>query len=108
MNPNGRNYGLSKACLSSLMLIHHREHPGLLVSAVTPGMIETDMTRKVLAGMGQTPESMGCKQPSDGAIAPCHCITGELRGNGWYWGSDGLRSPMDRYRGPGEPEYDGE
>ena len=29
------------------------------------------------------------------------------RGRGHYFGSDGLRSPMDRYRAPGSPEYTG-
>jgi len=24
-----------------------------------------------------------------------------------YYGSDGLRSPLDRYRSPGDPEYTG-
>ena len=28
-------------------------------------------------------------------------------GNGWYYGSDGIRSPLHYMRNPGEPEYDG-
>ena len=34
-------------------------------------------------------------------------LTGELKGNGWYYGSDALRSPIDRYRAPGDPPYEG-
>jgi len=28
-------------------------------------------------------------------------------GTGRYYGSDGLRSPLDRYRAPGSPEFEG-
>ena len=35
------------------------------------------------------------------------CILEELGGNGWYFGSDGVRSPLHFMRNPGEPEYDG-
>ena len=28
-------------------------------------------------------------------------------GNGWYYGSDGLRSPLHYMRNPGEPPWDG-
>ena len=35
------------------------------------------------------------------------CLFDELPGNGFYYGSDGLRSPLHFMREPGEPEYDG-
>eukprot|EP00656_Telonema_subtile_P048485 TRINITY_DN5787_c0_g1_i5.p1 TRINITY_DN5787_c0_g1~~TRINITY_DN5787_c0_g1_i5.p1 ORF type:complete len:106 (+),score=4.46 TRINITY_DN5787_c0_g1_i5:3-320(+) len=31
----------------------------------------------------------------------------DLPGNGYYFGSDGVRSPYHFMRSPGEPEYDG-
>jgi carbonyl reductase 1 len=34
-------------------------------------------------------------------------LFGELEGNGRYYGSDGLRSPLDRYRAPGSEAFDG-
>ena len=34
-------------------------------------------------------------------------IANGLQGNGRYYGSDAKRSPLDRYRSPGSPEYDG-
>ena len=32
----------------------------------------------------------------------------QLEGNGRYYGSDGRRSPLDRYRAPGTPAYAGD
>lgn len=35
-------------------------------------------------------------------------INAVLEGSGRYYGSDGLRSPLDRYRSPGDPPYQGD
>ena len=48
------------------------------------------------------------KPPAAGARCPMALLFGELEGNGHYYGSDALRSPMDRYRSPGSPAYTGE
>jgi carbonyl reductase 1 len=32
----------------------------------------------------------------------------ESGGSGRYYGSDGVRSPLDRYRAPGSPPFEGE
>ncbi|CAK0803963.1 unnamed protein product [Prorocentrum cordatum] len=74
-----------------------REHPNLKVNAITPGYILTDMTRNA----GAT------KSPEEGTKAALYCLMGELEGNGRYYGSDAVRSPLDRYRGPGDPPYAG-
>jgi len=96
--PRGRQpYGLSKACLISYTMFLARTHPELKINAMTPGYILTDITR----GMGAT------KPPEEGTKAAIYCLTGELDGNGRYYGSDALRSPIDRYRAPGDPPYDG-
>ncbi len=100
----GAAYGFSKACANLLTLILTRRHPDLLVNACTPGYIDTDLGRETLSG--RTPEEAGMKQPADGARVIIQLLFDAPRGGGWYFGSDGLRSPMDRYRAPGAPEYD--
>eukprot|EP00929_Paragymnodinium_shiwhaense_P063393 TRINITY_DN31667_c0_g1_i2.p1 TRINITY_DN31667_c0_g1~~TRINITY_DN31667_c0_g1_i2.p1 ORF type:complete len:197 (+),score=18.06 TRINITY_DN31667_c0_g1_i2:56-646(+) len=97
-NPAGQQpYGLSKACLNAYTVLLAREHPHLKINAMTPGYILTDITR----GMGAT------KSPEEGTKAAIYCLTGDLEGNGRYYGSDAVRSPLDRYRGPGDPAYVG-
>ncbi|MEM6930387.1 MAG: SDR family NAD(P)-dependent oxidoreductase [Myxococcota bacterium] len=101
-------YGLSKALANVYTMILAREHPALKINACTPGFIETDLTRPYAAASGRTPEEMGMKAPAEGARAPLHLLFGELEGNGWYYGSDAQRSPLDRYRAPGDPPYTGD
>ena len=101
-------YGLSKACANAYMQIAAREHPALAVNACTPGFIETDMTKPYAQSAGKSAADMGMKTPHEGASAPLHLLLGELEGNGWYYGSDAERSPLDRYRSPGSPAYQGD
>ena len=42
-----------------------------------------------------------------GTVAIKKLLFDELQGNGWYYGSDGVRSPLHFMRNPGEPAYDG-
>jgi len=90
-------YGLSKACVNVYTRQLAREHPDLRINSCSPGYILTDLT----AGMGavNTPENSNCH------VAPLFLLFGEPEGNGRYYGSDAVRSPIDRYRGPGEPAY---
>jgi len=104
---DGSAYGLSKACANSYTMIVAREHPGLRVNACTPGFIETDMTRRFAKSQGKSAAELGMKTPAEGARAPTHLLFGTLEGNGHYYGSDAKRSPLDRYRAPGSPEYTG-
>lgn len=104
---DGDHYGLSKACANAYTLAFAREHPNLHVNACTPGFIETDLTRPYLESSGQSAKQMGMKPPVEGTRAPMHLLFGELDGNGRYYGSDALRSPLDRYRSPGDPAYTG-
>lgn len=97
-------YGLSKALVNSYTMLVAREHPRLRVNACTPGFIATDLTKAFLAD-GKTPEQAGMKTPADGARAPMKLLFEDLPGNGRYYGSDGKRSPLDRYRAPGSPEF---
>lgn len=94
---DGVAYGLSKACLNVYTRRLAKEYPNLAINSCTPGYIKTDLT----AGMGATnPPEMGTK-------APLHLLFADLEGNGRYYGSDAVRSPLDRYRGPGDPPFEG-
>ena len=51
---------------------------------------------------------MGATKPAaEGTLSIKKCIFEDLEGSGYYFGSDGLRSPLKGMRSPGEPEYDG-
>jgi NAD(P)-dependent dehydrogenase (short-subunit alcohol dehydrogenase family) len=102
---NGSAYGLSKACTNTYTMIVAREHPSLRVNACTPGFIATDMTRHFAKSERKSPAELGMKTPAEGARAPMHLLFATLEGNGHYYGSDAKRSPLDRYRAPGSPEY---
>lgn len=105
---DGNAYGFSKACTNSYTRILAREHPHLRVNACTPGFIDTDMSRSYARAQGKTAEELGMKPPAAGARAAMFLLFGELEGNGRYYGSDAQRSPLDRYRAPGDPPYTGD
>ena len=94
---DGVAYGLSKAALAVLTMQLAAKHPDLRVNACSPGYVLTDLT----AGMGasKTPAQSNCH------VAPLFLLFGQPEGNGRYYGSDALRSPLDRYRNPGDPPY---
>jgi NAD(P)-dependent dehydrogenase (short-subunit alcohol dehydrogenase family) len=102
---DGDAYGLSKACTNTYTLQLAKRHSNLRINACTPGFIETDMTRAYAVSQGKTAAELGMKPPEDGARTPLLLLFGELDGNGRYYGSDGKRSPLDRYRAPGSPAY---
>lgn len=89
-------YGLSKAWVNAYTLLLARDHPGLVVNSCTPGFIDTDLTK-----------GMGAKNtPEQGAVSALHCLFAPDVGSGRYFGSDAVRSPLDRYRNPGDPAYE--
>ena len=45
--------------------------------------------------------------PEQGCESSLKCLFGEVT-SGYYYGSDGLRSPFTVTRDPGTPEYQGE
>lgn len=104
----GNAYGLSKACLNAYTLLLARTHPNLTVNACTPGFIETDMTRSYATDQGKSPADLGMKKPEAGTKASLHLLLGDVGASGWYFGSDAVRSPLDRYRSPGDPPYEGD
>jgi len=105
---DGSAYGLSKACLNAHTIALARNHPDLRVNACTPGFIETGMTRPMAKRRGEDPEELGMKPPEEGTTAQMFLLFGEPEGSGWYFGSDAKRSPLDRYRSPGDPPYTGD
>jgi len=97
---DGNPYGLSKALLNAYTLLLAKDNENMYINSCTPGFIDTDMTRN--AGMGAT------NKPEKGTLAPLYCLMeNENLTTGCYYGSDGVRSPLDRYRGPGDPPYEG-
>lgn len=101
----GDAYGLSKACLNAYTILLARTHPQLVINSCTPGYIATDMTAPMRGS--RTAEQAGMKPPSEGTRAIMHLLFGDPGGTGWYFGSDAVRSPLDRYRSPGDPPYTG-
>jgi carbonyl reductase 1 len=45
--------------------------------------------------------------PEQGCVSSIKCLFGHVT-SGYYYGSDGLRSPVTMTRDPGMPEYQGE
>lgn len=92
-----KGYGPSKAMLTLYTMLLAKQHPEISFSCCSPGFIDT----KLVAGFGAT------KPPEEGTVAIRKLLFEELGGNGWYYGSDCVRSPLHFMRNPGEPEYDG-
>lgn len=95
-------YGLSKAFVNAYTMLHAKEEPELVINSCSPGFIKTDMTIK--AGLGAS------NPPEMGAFAPVELLmSSNFEGlpTGRYYGSDAVRSPLDRYRGPGDPPFEG-
>ncbi|MEM7155324.1 MAG: SDR family NAD(P)-dependent oxidoreductase [Myxococcota bacterium] len=103
---DGSPYGLSKACANALTIHLARENPQLVVNACTPGFIATDLTQSYLGG--RTAADAGMKTPREGAASALFLLFGQPEGSGHYYGSDAVRSPLDRYRSPGDPPHTGE
>lgn len=104
----GSAYGISKACTNAYSIYLARENPKLTINACTPGFIETDLTRPMAEANSKTPAEMGMKSPEEGASASVFLLMGNPSGSGHYYGSDCARSPLDRYRSPGDSPYTGE
>jgi len=108
VSSTGSAYGLSKACTNAYTIFLAGQYPNLTVNSCTPGFIETDLTRPMAVSGGKTPAEMGMKSPEEGASASVFLLMGNPEGSGHYYGSDCLRSPIERYRSPGDPPYTGD
>lgn len=93
----GKGYGLSKAALNALTLVQAKAYPNLKVVSLSPGFIDTAMTKGFKAKL----------TPEQGCVSALVCLFGSVT-SGFYYGSDGLRGPFTMTRDPGMPEYQGE
>ena len=109
-NAGQANYAAAKAGMIGLTKSLAREFAArsVTVNAIAPGFIETDMTRPFAESQGKSASEMGMKTPEQGSSASVFLMMGEVPGSGMYFGSDCLRSPLDRYRSPGDPPYEGD
>ena len=95
-----QTYGISKAFLNAYTTLHAQAEPDLIINSVTPGFIATDMG----VALGATnPVEMGVKSPLFALLNE----ELEKTPTGRYYGSDCKRSPVDVYRGPGDPVFVG-
>lgn len=70
--------------------------------------VETDLTRPLADSSRKSPAEMGMKPPEHGAhSAMALLFSSDVRTSGCYYGSDGVRSPLHKYRAPGDPPYTG-
>jgi len=91
-------YGYSKAAVTAYTQYLAACYPELVISCITPGFIDTAIVK-----------GFGAKlKPEDGTVSIHKCLFSSLPGSGYFWGSDGKRSPLCKLRNPGEPEYAGE
>lgn len=91
-------YGLSKAGLNLLTIQQSLLYPNLMCCSISPGFINTQLT----AGWGAK------LTPEQGTVSIRKCLFSSDVVSGYYYGSDGLRSPLTMTRDPGTPEYEGE
>jgi hypothetical protein len=76
-------------------------------------MIKTDLFITYAKQTGQTVDESisgwGAKDPIESTVAAMFLLfeASHEQSSGFYFGSDGKRSPMHKYRSPGTPEYDG-
>ena len=92
------SYGLSKAALATYTMELAKLHPNITSSVLSPGFID----RAIVRGWGAS------KPPEEGTVSLRHCLFQPLEGNGFFYGSDALRSPLHVLRNPGQPVYTGE
>jgi hypothetical protein len=60
------------------------QFPHLKINVVSPGFVKTNMTR----GWGAK------RTPEKGTFSIRHCLFKPLEGNGWFYGSNGVRFPL--------------
>lgn len=92
-----KGYGFSKAALNGLTLVYAKAFPHLKVVSLSPGFIDTAMVK-----------GWGAKlTPEQGCVSGLVCLFDEVT-SGYFYGSDGVRSPFTMTRDPGMPAYEGE
>ena len=77
-------FKLTKAALHKYTEICAKQNPTLLLSVVSPGFVETNMSKGMNAPM----------KPHEGTVSARHGLFADLTGSGFYYGSDAKRSPL--------------
>ena len=99
------SYGMTKAVLHKYTELCAIKHPNLQINAVTPGFVDTNMTANTPSFMAK---ALGTKAtPEEGCKSTMHAMFSDLDGNGLYYGSDCVRSPLHTMRSPGDPAFMG-
>jgi carbonyl reductase 1 len=93
-----KEYGLSKALLSCFTMMLAARNKNILAFCLSPGYIDTNLTK----------DWPGGKSPEEATVSILHCLfEATEESSGWFYGSDGKRSPLHFLRNPGEPIFDG-
>lgn len=108
-------YGFSKCALNAYTIALARELAPrkITVNACSPGLIKTDLFIPMAQARGQTLDELAVAfnalPVEKSTVSTMRLLFADSNdvGTGKYFGSDGLRSPMSKYRRPGDPEYDG-
>jgi len=96
-------YGLSKAALNLVTIQQAKmyaspNYGNIVCASISPGFIATNLTSGYNAKL----------TPEEGTVSIRKCLFSSEIVSGYYYGSDGLRSPLTMSRDPGTPEYEGE
>ena len=84
------------------------DHVILLPGPKDKSVNAKDLKRCKLEVVDTGADPLQAKTPDEGAFAPMALLfSSELEGNGRYYGSDAKRSPLDKYRAPGTPAFEG-
>merc|ERR1712224_957490 len=91
-------YGTSKALLTAYTMAQAKAFPNLGCYCLSPGFIQTKLT-----------DGWGAKlTPEQGCVVYLRVLFEPGAVSGYFYGSDGLRSPITMTRDPGTKEYGGE
>jgi NAD(P)-dependent dehydrogenase (short-subunit alcohol dehydrogenase family) len=87
-------YGFTKALLNCYTAWLQREHSTLVINAVNPGFIHTDLSQPFLGD--RAPAEAGMRPVAEGALAPCELLLGAgPAARGQYHESDGTAQAFD-------------
>ena len=85
---------MSKAALHKYVEVLAKENPHLQVCCVSPEITATNL------------HGMKAKYTAEESAKPIlHCTFNRFTANGWYYGPDGVRSPLDVPRKQGDPAF---
>lgn len=116
-------YAFSKACLNVYTIQLASQYPDMCINSITPGFIDTDLVRDVVAQrvasyympyfvgafIGRISSYiLGTRTPEEGTLSAIFCLFGQMDevNSGRYYGSDARRSPLNAHREPGTAAWE--